>query len=142
MKNRRDYFPVALGILCGIMAALLVLALSNYGAYAEALPSPNVADLVKIDGDLAKSDAPMHLYILECVRVDVKRIGKDGIWGDLTLPYVPPSIWGVVLFDGWHVMYGDWEQADDTTLRLHFWPDDLARLDGTVGLYLLIVAEK
>ena len=141
MRNRHDYFPVALGILCGIMAALLVLACSNYGAYAEALPSPTVADLVRLSGDLELSDAPDNLYILDCVRVTVKRIGADGSWGDLTLPYVPPSIWGVVLFDGWHLMYGDWAQLDDTTLRLHFWPDDLERLDGTVGLYLLILAE-
>lgn len=120
MKERKDYFPVALGILCGIMAALLVLALSNYGAYAEALPSPNVADLVKIDGDLAKSDAPMDLYIL---------------------PYVPPSIWGALLFDGFHLLHGSFERTGENALRVHFWLDDVARLDGTVGLYLLILAE-
>ena len=146
MKTKKDYFPVALGILCGIMAALLVLAFSNYGewvyrAHAEALPSPNVADLVKLQGDLELSGAPIEMYVLECVRVNVARIGADGAWGDLTLPYVPPSIWGVVLFDGWHLMYGDWEQVNETTLRLHFWPEDLEKLDGTVGLYMLILAE-
>ena len=141
MRAKKDYFPVALGILCGIMAALVLLACSNYGAYAEALPSPNVADLVKLSGDLELSGAPIEMYVLECVRVNVARIGADGAWGDLTLPYVPPSIWGVVLFDGWHLMYGDWEQVNETTLRLHFWPEDLEKLDGTVGLYLLILAE-
>ena len=141
MRAKKDYFPVVLGVLVGLMAALLVLACSNYSFAEEALPSPSVADLVKIEGDLAKSDAPIELYVAECVRVDLVNIQTDGAWGDLTLPYVPPSIWGVMLFDGYHLMHGSFEQAGENTLRVHFWPDDLARLDGTVGLYLLILAE-
>ena len=142
MRAKKDYFPVALGVLLGLMVALLVLALSNCGAYAEALPSPTVADMVKLSGDLEISEAPPDLYVLECVRVNVARIGNDGAWGDLTLPYVPPGIWGAVLFDGYHLLHGSFEQTGENTLRVHFWPDDLQRLDGTVGLYLLILAEK
>lgn len=141
MNEKKDWFPAVLGILCGIMAALLVLAFSDY-SFAEALPSPTVADLVKLSGDLEISEAPLDLYVLECVRVDVKRIGKDGVWGDLTLPYVPPSIWGVLLFDEFHLLHGSFERTGENALRVHFWPDDVERLDGTVGIYLVILAEN
>ena len=33
MKTEKYWFPVVLGILCGIMVALVILAVSNYPAY-------------------------------------------------------------------------------------------------------------
>lgn len=142
MKNRRDYFPVALGILCGIMAALVLLALSNYGAYAEAIPSPKAADYLRLDGDLELSPAGVDLEITDCLRVNIPTVHDDGAWADLTLPYVSPSIRYILLFDGFHLFHADWEQIEDYTLRIHFWPDDVERLDGTVGIYLVILAEN
>ena len=78
--------------------------------------------------------------VTDCLRVDVTCIREDGIWADLTLPYVPPSIRYVLLFDGYHLMHGEWEPIGEYTMRIHFLPDGVAKLDGTVGLYLLIVA--
>lgn len=129
-------------MVCVIMVALLVLALSNYGAFAEALPSPDAASMVSLEGGMTLSGAPLELHIAECLRVDIVSADADGVWGDLTLPYVPPSIWGVALFDGWHFIYGEWTQTGEDALRIHFWTKDAAKLDGTVGLYLLIVAGK
>lgn len=140
MNTRKDWFPVALGILCGIMAALVLLALSNYGAYAEALPSPTAAEHLRLDGDLELVPADVDLVVTDCLRVDVTCIREDGIWADLTLPYVPPSIRYLLLFDGFHLLHGAWEPEGESTLRVHFpWGD---HMDGTVGLYLVIVAEK
>lgn len=140
MKEKKDWFHAALGILCGIMAALVVLAMSNYGAYAEALPSPTAVEHLRLDGDLELTGQDVDLVVTDCLRVDVTCIREDGIWADLTLPYVPPSIRYVLLFDGWHLLHGEWEQTGESTLRIHFPPGE--KMDGTVGLYLLIVAEK
>lgn len=138
--KKREAFPVALGILCGIMAALVLLAMSNYGAYAEALPSPTAADMLALEGGLKLSEAEVELEITDCMRVDVTGMQEDGIWADLKLPYVPPSIRHVLLFDGFHLLHGEWEQTGESTLRVHFPRGE--KMDGTVGLYLLIVAER
>lgn len=129
------------------MRNILALALALYVAFAfgtvcaEALPSPDASALLALSGDLRLSEAPMDIRVAECLRVDVLRIGDDGVWSDLTLPYVPPGILGVALFDGFHLIYGVWMQTGETALRVMFWPEDVARLDGSVGIYLVILAE-
>lgn len=129
-------------LLVAVMLALaVVVVIVAHNAKAEALPSPDAASMLALSGDLRLSEAPMDIYVADCLRVDVVSVSADEAWAELKLPYVPPSIWGVALFDGYHMIHGVWTQAGDT-LRMFFWPDDLARLDGTVGLYLLIVAEK
>lgn len=130
---------LALLIVLTVIAAIVI---HNTYAKAEALPSPRVDDMLALTGDLQLSDAPINLYVAECLRVDVVSMSADGAWADLTLPYVPPSIMGVALFDGFHLINGLWQQTSETTLRLRFWPEDVGRLDGTVGLYLVILAEK
>lgn len=126
-----------IALMLALAVAVVIVA---HNAEAEALPSPDAASMLALSGDLRLSDAPKTLTVAECLRVDLVSAGSDGSWADLTLPYVPPSIWGVMLFDGYHMIHGVWTQAVDT-LRLFFWPDDLARLDGTVGIYLVILAE-
>ena len=132
----------------GLLALVLVLAVAAVivvtNAGAEALPSPEASALVALSGDLKLSEAPLNIYVAECLRVDVALCGPacQGIKADLTLPYVPPSIWGVALFDGWHLVQGAWEQTGETTMRLFFWQEDVERLDGTVGIYLVVLAEN
>ena len=142
MKREKDWFPIILGILLGIMAALVLLACSHYPAYAEALPSPTVNTLIGLKGDIEISGAENGLEIAECLRVDLVKIERDGAWGNLTLPKVPPGVTQVLLYDGWHLLHGAWERTGDRTLRVHFRAEDLAKLDGTVGLYLVILAEQ
>lgn len=124
-----------------LMITLTLMALVIGNVHAEALPSPDASALLYLSGDLQLSEAPMDIYVAECLRVDVVRIGDDGVWGDLKLPYVPPGILGVALFDGFHLIYGVFQPIGETTLRLMFWPEDVARLDGSVGIYLVILAE-
>ena len=119
------------------MAVVAVIVVNN--AKAEALFSQDAAHLLSLTGDMRLSEAPVEFRLAECLRVDVVSISNDGVWGDLTLPYVPPSILGAALFDGFHICYGVWQQVGETTLRLRFWPEDVARLDGTVGIYLIIL---
>lgn len=129
-------------LLVAVMLALaVVVVIVAHNARAEALPSPDAVSMLALSGDLRLSDAPMDIYVADCLRVDVVSVSADGAWAELKLPYVPPSIWGVALFDGYHMIHGVWAQAGDT-LRLFFWPEDLARLDGTVGIYLVILAEN
>lgn len=142
MRKKDDFVAAAMCVGIGIAALLvLVFVIVTSPGHAEALPSPDAASLLAITGDLRLSDAPVDLYVAECLRVDLVSVHEDGAWGDLTLPYVPPGILGVMLFDGWHLIPGVWTQTAETTLRLFFWADDLERLDGTVGIYLVILAE-
>lgn len=127
-----------------IIALVLALsvALTCGTVCAEALPSPDASALLSLSGDLRLSEAPMDIRVAECLRVDVLRIGDDGVWGDLTLPYVPPSIMGVALFDGFHLIYGVFQPIGETALRIMFWPEDVMRMDGTVGIYLVILVTE
>jgi hypothetical protein len=128
-------------LVMGLLALLIVLTIAAgiVIAKAEALPAQEAPALT---GDLQLSGAPGELTVVACLRVDVVSMSADGAWADLTLPYVPPSIAGVMLFDGWHMIHGVWEQTGESILHLRFWPDDLQRLDGTVGIYLVILAAK
>ena len=127
-------------VLLLVLTVIAAIVIHNTDAKAEALPSPNASKLLALTGDLRLSDAPMDLYVAECLRVDIVSAGTDGAWADLTLPYVPPSIWGVMLFDGYHAIHGVWEQTGENILRVRFWPEDVEKMDSTVGVYLVIVA--
>ena len=139
MKREKAILLLELALTL-VLAVAAVAVIHNAGA--EALPSPDASALLNLTGDLRLSDAPLEIRVAECLRVDVVSAGMDGAYADLTLPYVPPGIMGVALFDGWHLINGAWEQTGENTLRLRFWPEDLAKLDGTVGIYLVILAEK
>lgn len=139
MKNNKEGMMAAIVcVLAGIVALLSLVFFAVNTGNAEVLPPPDAA----LTGDLRISEAPMDLYVAECLRVDVASISADGAWADLTLPYVPPSIWGVALFDGYHAIHGVWTQTEENTLRVLFWREDVTRLDGTVGIYLVILAEN
>ena len=133
MRNELKIVAILLALLILIATSAVIIV---HNAHADALPPA-------LSGGLRISDAPVDLYAVAILRVDVDPSQWDdhGVWADLTLPYVPPSICAVLLFDGWHVVYGIWNQTEENTLRLRFWADDLERLDGTVGVYLVILAE-
>ena len=133
MRNELKIIAILLALLILIAVSAVIIV---HNAHAEALPPA-------LSGDLLISDAPVNLYAVAILRVDVDPSQWDdqGIWADLTLPYVPPSIAAVILFDGWHMIHGVWEQTGESTLRLRFLPSDLQLLDGTVGVYLIILGE-
>ena len=134
MRNELKIIAILLALLILIAVSAVIIV---HNAHAEALPPA-------LSGGLRISDAPVDLYAAAILRVDVdpSKWDDQGLWADLTLPYVPPGIVGVALFDGWHLIYGVWQQTGENTLRLRFWPSDLQRLDGTVGVYLVILAER
>lgn len=139
MKNNKDGMLAAIVcVMAGIVALLALVFFALNTGNAEVLPPPDAA----LTGDLRISEAPMDLYVAECLRVDVVSMSTDGAWTDLTLPYVPPSIFSVILFDGYHAIHGVWTQTEENTLRVLFWREDVLSLDGTVGIYLVILAEN
>ena len=140
MRHELKTILVMLALLL-VLTVIAAIVIHNAEAKAETLPSPDASNLLALTGGLRLSDTPMDLYVAECLRVDLVSAGTDGAWACLTLPYVPASITGVLLFDGWHMIHGVWQQTGEATLRLRFWPEDVARLDGTVGIYLVILAE-
>lgn len=130
----------ALLLLALVVALAVVAVIVVHNAKAEALPSPDAKTMLALSGDLLLSDAPMDIYVAECLRVDVVRTSSDGAWAELSLPYIPPGILSVALFDGWHMIHSIWQQTSETTLQVKFWTNDIERLDGTVGIYLVILA--
>lgn len=139
-RNERVKNHIAF-LLLGVIASLLLLAAANCPACAETTASPKEAALPGLKGDLELSDQPVDIRAALCLRVNLPRIGRDGAWVYLTFPKAVSGIQAVLLFDGWHLLHGEWEQINETTLRLHFLRGDLLRMDGTVGLYLLILTE-
>ena len=128
-------------MLAVLIAIALILSVAVRGG-AESLPSPEAKALISLTGDFALTGAEADIRIAECIRADVKHYDTAGAWTELTLPMIPPGITDAVLYDGWHLIHAQWEQTGENTLLLHFRAEDLGKLDGTVGLYLLILAER
>lgn len=88
----------------------------------------------EVDGGIVISDAPNTLRI-KWYRVDVQAMGeqmKAEIW-------VPPDdVTDILLYDGWHVLHAWWANMGDHILAA-WHSDDIRELDGTVGIYLIIL---
>lgn len=137
---RRELKNVLLLIALVLALAVVAMIVVNR-ASAEALPSPDAKAMLALSGDLRLSDAPVDVYVAECLRVDVANTSSDGVWAELELPYVPPGILSIALVDGFHMIHGVWQQTSETTLQVRFWANDIERLDGTIGIYLVVLAE-
>lgn len=120
-----------------VMAAIVI-----HNANAEELPSPNASNLLDLTGGLKISDAPIGLYVAKCLRVDVVSAEADGVAAELKLPLILSDIIGVALFDGWNLIYGAYGQANKTTLKLKFWPNDIEKLENATSIYLVILAKR
>ncbi len=143
MKRKTDWYPIVLGLLLGVIAALAPLAAANDPAYAEEThPSTEGAVPLKLNGCMELTGAKTDIRIVECIRVDLVRMETDGARACLTLPRIPDRIRDILLYDGWHLLHGAYELTGENTLSLHFKLNELMKLDGTVGLYLLILAEE
>ena len=132
MRKKEQTMPVGMALIV-LLIVMTVLLAAYRGAGAETLPV--------LSGDLALTGAAADIRVAECLRVDVTRCEADGTWAELTLPEMPSGIADVMLYDGWHVIHARWSQTGRNTLRVGFQPGDITRLDGTVGIYLVILAE-
>ena len=142
-KDRPVFWRMALmtALLALVMAVTVWCICTRIGT-AEALPSPEGPALVTLDGDLRLSDFPMDLRVAECLRVDVAGWSADGASCELTLPNIPPGIRYIALFDGYHLILGKWEQADETALKISFPAREMEKLDGYTGVYLVIITGR
>ena len=142
-----SWWGLTLAVLIGLMCALLLLACSNYGAYAENAPSPTVRNLYKVESDgMRISEAPLRMVILDIVTVDIdaRKLNETGVVAaKVTFPFIPDEgIAGIVLFDGYHLAHGGWERTGENALTVTFKLEDVCCFDGTVGLYLILLGHN
>ena len=130
-----------------VLAVLaLVLALVIVGAglpmllngKAEALPSKTVNDLYTVEG-AEMSNAPVNALMLDWVRVDLHGPFEEERTVRLKIPYEPPDLCGAVLFDGWHWIACERCTLDGDEITAAWKRDALEKLDGTVGVYLILI---
>lgn len=141
LKKDEERFYLIMSLAVFLVGLTLILVICRIGE-AEALPSPDSTRFIALNGDLALTGAEKDVRVAECVRVDVRGYDADGAWAELTLHQIPPGITDAAIYDGWHLIHAQWTQTGENTLRLHFRAGDLKKLDGSVGLYLVILAER
>ena len=148
MRDRKDYFPVLLGVLLGAMIALLILAFSNYGtvaAKAEGVKSPSLNDYVWIRSDdgMEFNNSAIELYPADIVKIRInpdQMEGKTIVKAYVSLPMLPERLFNVVLTDGWTVSYSVWEIIDDHTVSVTFGVNDIKKFFQTDNLYMVFVS--
>ena len=148
MRERKDYFPVLLGVLLGAMVALLILACSNYGmiaAKAEGVKSPSLSNYVWIRSDdgMEFNNSAMELYPADIVKIRIdpdQMEGKTIVKAVVSLPMLPERLFNVVLTDGWTVSYSVWEIIDDHTVSVSFAVKDIKKFYQTNNLYMVFVS--
>lgn len=126
---------LALFLALVIVAVGLPLLLNGE---AEALPSITVNDLYTVEG-AEMSEAPVTALRLDWVRVDMAGPFDEERTVRLKIPYEPPDLCGAVLFDGWHWINCRWCALDGDEITAVWSKGALEALDGTVGVYLILI---
>ena len=127
-----------------VLALILALVIVGVGlpmllnGEAEALPSKTVNDLYRLEG-AEISEAPVNALILDWVRVDLHGPFEEERTVRLKIPYEPPDLCGAVLFDGWHWIACERCTLDGDEITAVWKRDALDKLDGTVGVYLILI---
>ena len=124
-----------------LFLALLIVAIGLpliLNGEAEALPSKTVNDLYTVEG-AEMSKAPVTALRLDWVRVDLHGPFEDESTVRLKIPYEPPDMSGVALFDGWHWINCRWCALDGDEITAAWDGEALEELDGTVGVYLILI---
>lgn len=122
-------------ILTAALLILAVVALILSGGRAEALPS------VRAEGGLRLSPAPQDGLKMAWIRVDVvpDAAQDDALWAEVWVPWPPSTIQDLMLFDGYRLIHGAWTVNEDGHITTVWRMEDIKRLDGTVGIYLMAV---
>ena len=124
-----------------LFLALLIVAIGLpliLNGEAEALPSKTVNDLYTVEG-AEMSKAPATALRLDWVRVDLHGPFDEERTVRLKIPYEPPDLCGVALFDGWHWINCERCTLDGDEITAVWKRDALEELDGTVGVYLVLI---
>lgn len=122
MKHLKEYIVIFLVLLVILVCMPFIMK-----SEAEAV----------VEGALQLSEAPFDSLNIQVLRVDVVRAAYDDmIEAEIWVP--PEKISDVVLYDGWHFLHARWVMMDDhIVVKWHL--DDILALDGTVGIYLLMI---
>lgn len=146
MKTKDKIYTYVIAILCGIMAAMLILASSGYGyiaAEAEELPHDDCEPYaISIDSDaLEMTHAQPELYASYTVIVNIDEIHIRGglIEADIHVPEIPPMLYQVVLSDWWHISHAYWEVTGENTVHVMFPYAEIKDFYNTKNLYLVFV---
>ena len=127
-----------------VLALILALVIVGVGlpmllnGEAEALPSKTVNGLYTEEG-AAISEAPVNALMLDWVRVDLHGPFEEERTVRLKIPYEPPDLCGAVLYDGWHWIACDRCALNGDEITAVWKRDALDKLDGTVGVYLILI---
>lgn len=130
--------------IISVLALILALVIVGVGlpmllnGEAEALPSKTVNDLYTVEG-AEMSNAPVNALMLDWVRVDLHGPFEEEKTVRLKIPYEPPDLCGAVLFDGWHWIACERCTLDGDEITAAWKRDALEKLDGTVGVYLILI---
>ena len=130
--------------LLAVLALILALVIVGVGlpmllnGEAEALPSKTVNDLYTVEG-AEISGAPVNALMLDWVRVDLHGPFEEERTVRLKIPYEPPDLCGAVLYDGWHWINCERCTLDGDEITAVWKRDVLEKLDGTVGVYLILI---
>lgn len=128
-----------------LIAGLLALVmLACWPAAAETVYSPTVAGLYKIESPFVRLNEQQGLKyaIIDAVQVDIALYAMNEeqtitVWIDW--PTIPAAgLEGVALFDGYHLIQGQWMRTGDHALVVSWHVPDLWALYGTVGLDLIV----
>ena len=147
MKNNEKLYCYGLSILLGVMIAIVILALSDYGTVAASaeIKSPSLSDYVWIRSDdgMEFNNSAIELYPADIVKIRInpdQMEGKTIVKAYVSLPMLPERLFNVVLTDGWTVSYSVWEIIDDHTVSVTFGVNDIKKFYQTDNLYMVFVS--
>lgn len=150
MKTKDKIYCYSLSILLGIMAALLVLAGSNYGMVTAAhgeeaanIKSPTANGYVKVESQdgVSLSRYPVEMYGGDIIRISIEKdaLKKTYIEADVTLPLVPERLQYALITEGWHGAHGFVTGIDGHTAHILILAEDLKDFRQLDNLYMIFV---
>jgi len=146
MGTKDKVYTYVIAILCGFMAAMLILAFSGYGyiaAKAEETPYSKCEPYaISIDSDImGMTHAQPELYVSYMIIVDINESNIHGglIEADIHVPEIPPMLYQVVLSDWWHISHAYWEVTGENTVHVMFPYSEIKEFYNMKNLYLVFV---
>lgn len=127
-----------------LIFAILMIAISSVWpfAYSEEQEKWPPDDIMLLNGDgLEMSNASVELYSSFVFRVDIEKKYVDEnrlIQAEFSLPYIPPALYNVILWDGWHTAYTVWEVSGPHTLKIRFGGEQLKDFYMVEHLYVIM----
>lgn len=154
MKTKDKIYCYSLSALLGILAALLVLACSNYGMVAVAKGEENChceecpVDFPEIESQygIQLSAWPVNAWVGDIMQITIDakalELDQEYISAFITMPEIPEHLDCLFLTDGWWGMRGFVsDRIDEHTLFVFFKTDGLENFISLNNLYLAFVCK-